>query len=267
MPAQPTGRPSKFAVWRRLLNPNADLPHFVADHRWQADQLAEKLGREAGARRAIGGEFEAVGKVEAALLRHLGLSDGQCVIDVGCGSGRLASALTGMPNLRYHGTDVVPRFLEHARSISPKTFRFTSVEGLTIPEPDGVADFVCFFSVATHLAHHETYAYLREACRVLKPGGRIVMSFLQFTNPRHWKQFEDTVNSMNFPAHPPLNVLIESVAIEVWARHLNLVVDGIHAGDDRFIPIAERVVFETGKVMEGFASNGQSVAVLRKPLA
>jgi 2-polyprenyl-3-methyl-5-hydroxy-6-metoxy-1,4-benzoquinol methylase len=43
-------------------------------------------------RRAVGGEFEAVGKLEY-YLRSLGLTNGHLVVDVGCGSGRLAQQL------------------------------------------------------------------------------------------------------------------------------------------------------------------------------
>src|SRR5881275_2003467 len=45
-------------------------------------------------RLAVGGEFDAVGKLEYYLLRSLGLSSGHLVIDVGCGSGRLAQQLS-----------------------------------------------------------------------------------------------------------------------------------------------------------------------------
>src|SRR6266576_6479902 len=65
---------------------------------------------------AVGGEFDAVGKLEYYLLRSLGLSSGQLVIDVGCGSGRLARQLASDTSIRYVGTDVVPRLLEAART-------------------------------------------------------------------------------------------------------------------------------------------------------
>src|SRR3954454_23010594 len=66
--------------------------------------------------KAVGGEFDAVGKLEYYLLRSLGLSGGHLVIDVGCGSGRLAQQLAHDKSIRYVGTDVVPTLLEAART-------------------------------------------------------------------------------------------------------------------------------------------------------
>jgi hypothetical protein len=37
-----------------------------------------------------------------------------------------------------------------------------SVEGIRIPCPDNVADFVTFFSVLTHITHEESFQYLQE---------------------------------------------------------------------------------------------------------
>src|SRR4051812_2923054 len=42
---------------------------------------------------AVGGEFEAVGALERDLLIQYGLGPDDYLVDVGCGSGRLASAL------------------------------------------------------------------------------------------------------------------------------------------------------------------------------
>ena len=47
-------------------------------------------------------------------------------------------------------------------------------QGAPIPAPDGEADMVCFFSVLTHLLHEESYVYLQDARRVLKPTGKLV---------------------------------------------------------------------------------------------
>src|SRR3712207_6851625 len=42
----------------------------------------------------------------------------------------------------------------------------------------------------SHLLHEESYLYLMEAHRALRPGGRVVFSFLEFPVPEAWKVFE-----------------------------------------------------------------------------
>jgi ubiquinone/menaquinone biosynthesis C-methylase UbiE len=72
----------------------------------------------------------------------------------------------------YVGTDVVPRLLESAKASTGRSdWEFHLVEGIRIPCPDNVADFVTFFSVLTHTTHEESFSYLQEVARCLKPGG------------------------------------------------------------------------------------------------
>jgi ubiquinone/menaquinone biosynthesis C-methylase UbiE len=140
------------------------------DHVRRLEQRVEC--KDEAMRLAVGGEFDAVGKLEYYLLRSLGLSGGHLVIDVGCGSGRLAQQLAHDKSIRYVGTDVVPTLLEAARTaVGRNDWEFHLVEGIRIPCPDNVADFVTFFSVLTHITHEESFQYLQEAARCLKPGG------------------------------------------------------------------------------------------------
>lgn len=139
---------------------------------------------------AVGGSFERTGNIELALLQHFGLRSDSYLIDVGCGSGRLAKPLTSYLSGHYSGFDIVTDLVDYARTISGRPdWRFGVVDHIQIPEPDGCADMVCFFSVLTHLLHEQSYWYLEEAIRVLKPGGKIVVSFLDFDEPAHWPVF------------------------------------------------------------------------------
>jgi predicted SAM-dependent methyltransferase len=132
-----------------------------------------------------------------------------------------------------------------------------------IPEKNTVADMICFFSVFTHLLHEETYTYLLEAKRVLKPGGVIVFSFLDFSVAGHWNIFDANLKDMGINSHP-LNMFISKDAIRAWAERLGLQVEAIEDGDKPFVPLSQPVVFESGKVMENLGTIGQSVCVLRK---
>lgn len=238
--------------------------NFLKSYPEHLAQLRATLPNDAAVEAAVGGEFITVGKLERALLRSLGLADGQFVVDVGCGSGRLAWQLAAEPELRYLGTDVVPDLLDHARALCRRPdWSFVTVGGISIPCESSSADFVCFFSVFTHLTHDDTFRYLREAKRVLKPGGRIVFSFLEFQIRCHWAVFQDYVENARPGYH--LNQFMDRHAIEAWARHLGLRVEFIADGDKPHIPIAEPLTWQDGRVIDGSGSLGQSVAVLSKP--
>ena len=109
---------------------------------------------------------------------------------------------------------------------------------------------VTFFSVLTHLRHEESYALLQEAFRVLRPGGCVVASFLEFAaGERHWEVFEVMLRSRGDLPH--LNQFIEQSALRVWADHLGFEVSRVASPPEPFAPGQELL--------------GQSVIVLRKP--
>lgn len=223
--------------------------------------LQSRLGRDEALRLAIGGDFVPTGKLEYYLLRSLGLSDGHFVIDVGCGSGRLACQLAPFPGIRYLGTDVVAVLIKYASDLCRRMdFDFQRTSGTNIPAPDSSADFACFFSVFTHLLHEDTFRYFREAARVLKPGGKMVMSFLEFRLELHWEVFVASVDHATQGQH--LNQFIDRDAIHSWARHSGFAVESIRDGNTAHIPIPEEIAFDNGVRYQEVGTFGQSVAVL-----
>jgi SAM-dependent methyltransferase len=213
---------------------------------------------------AIGGEFEGVGLLERDLLIWQGLAPDGFVIDVGCGSGRLAAPLSGYLKGGYLGTDVVPDLLDYARRlVNRPDWRFEQAQGLAIPAPDASADIVCFFSVFTHLRHEESYVYLQEAKRVLRPQGRIIFSFLEFAMNGHWAVFDGNVAGIH--SDHPLNQFMSRDAITTWARHLDLDLIEIYDGEEANIPLAQPITFENGETYETMGALGQSIAVLGLP--
>jgi len=198
---------------------------------------------------AVGGEFDRIGRIEYELLKRFGLKSAHSVVDVGCGSGRLAKEFPIDFNGEYLGTDVVPELLDYARELkSDRNFTFEVVEKLTIPKSESSVDYVCFFSVFTHLFHEQTYKYLLEAKRVLKNNGYIIFSFLEFKIKSHWAVFES--NLIEEQTH--LNMFIDRDAIQMWADKTGLIISTILDGDRRQVD-----------EYKNLDSLGQSVAVLQ----
>ncbi|MBV8069771.1 MAG: class I SAM-dependent methyltransferase [Acidobacteriaceae bacterium] len=194
-----------------------------------AAMVAAGASPEAGA----GGEFDLIGQIELAILRYYGLKPGDFLIDVGCGPGRLAKPLSAYLRGRYSGFDIVDALVDHAKLlVNRPDWRFESVEHIGIPEPDGCADMVCFFSVFTHLLHEQSYWYLQEAIRVLKPGGTIVFSFLEFREPAHWPIFLMTLQQTKERQDVPINVFLSREAINTWASQLGATIQDIRNAAD-----------------------------------
>src|SRR5262249_47624093 len=112
----------------------------------------------------------------------------------------------------------------------PPPISCSSADGLELP----AEDVVCFFSVFTHLLHEHSYLYLQEAKRVLKPGGRVVLSFLEFANPGHWPVFELAVRDASGPS--TLVQFMSREGIHAWASHLGFNVEAMLDGDQPSIP-------------------------------
>ena len=214
------------------------------------------------ARIAVGGHFDGFGIVLRETLIYHGLKKTDYLIDVGCGSGRLAKPLAEYLQGRYLGIDIVPGLVEYARELVPRPdWRFEVARGLTIPEQDAKADMVCFFSVLTHLLHEESFVYLREAKRVLRPGGKIVLSFLDFRLEGHWAVFEGNIKDIGVGSQP-LNAFLSPETLRIWAEHLDLEVEVIKDGDEVYVPLSTPATLDDGRVLKDHASFGQSVCVL-----
>jgi len=190
---------------------------------------------EAAMSRAVGdGSYAEVGAINRRLLESLGLQNTDYVIDIGTGSGRLATALRDLPNLKYMGTDVVPELLEFARKKSGREdWSFKQVDRIEIPEEDSVADFVVFFSVFTHLTEAESYRYLREAKRVLRKDGTIIVSFLDPDIARHaqivgksWTQRRWWIQRfLKLLGRGARRQLLSKTVLDNWSKELNLSIE------------------------------------------
>jgi ubiquinone/menaquinone biosynthesis C-methylase UbiE len=93
----------------------------------------------------------------------------RCMVDVGCGTGRLLrAASTRWPRAQLFGVDPAERMVSEAAQLNPQaSFRLAAAESL--PFPDQAADVVLTSLSFHHWANQAKG--LQEIARVLRPGG------------------------------------------------------------------------------------------------
>jgi len=241
-----------------------DKKLFESNYATHIDGLHQHFSADAAMRAAVGTDFDANGILERELLRVAGLRPEHYLIDVGCGSGRLAVKLKDWLTGRYLGIDINDNLLAYAAAAAAarKDWRFELGDGFSIQEADGAADMICFFSVFTHLLHEHSYVYLQDAKRVLRPGGRIVFSFIDFSSPHLWQIFEGNIRDLGKPV--PLNMFMSREMFPIWAKHLDMRIIELVESTTPFIPLEAPVTYDDGRTVDGCTWFGQSLCILEK---
>ena len=106
------------------------------------------------------------------------ISDEGCILDFGCGYGRVLGELYKEGYDKLIGLDFSPAMIAAARAQYPE-IAFEQIQSLTIPLPDASVDGVLLFSVLTCIPTDEGQReLLKEVNRVLNRGGLLYISDL-----------------------------------------------------------------------------------------
>jgi ubiquinone/menaquinone biosynthesis C-methylase UbiE len=209
------------------------LPHFVEDYQRLVNHLIETYPLDEAMSIAVGGSYEKVGNVAADIVIYAGARDGMSVLDFGCGSGRVAHALSNKIHVdRFLGIDVVQKIMDYAKTKTPQRFEFKRNIELSIPAEGEFFDLAYSLSVFMRLQQNECFLYFADIARTLKRGGTLVVSFLEFSNPQHWVIFEGSLKGS-----PHMNTFIERSQWEVWASHVGLTVREYIGGSQAISPL------------------------------
>ncbi len=135
-----------------------------------------------------------------ALIEQLDLSEGQKVLDLGCGLGGPARFTASQHGVDVAGIDLTPEFVEAGRRLNQLTAlegQVELIEGsiLDLPFEDNQFDAAYMIHVGMNIADKGTIA--KEAARVLKPGATFaVYDVMQvgegaMSYPAPWAASED----------------------------------------------------------------------------
>ena len=111
------------------------------------------------------------------------LEDGDTVLDAGCGNGFTAFELASRKDVRICGIDLIPEMVRNARKrlkgfpALAERLEFKTGDIKQLPEKDGTYDKVVAIRVFINLANAaDRLNAFRECARVLRPGGRLLLS-------------------------------------------------------------------------------------------
>ena len=120
------------------------------------------------------GDWQAHADDTALVRDHLVGLEGT-VLDLGCGPGNWSAYLHSL-GADVTGVDLVPEFVDHARTYFPgPEFRLGSMTDLDLPD-HSVAGILSWYSTI-HLPPPELDGVLTEFRRMLAPSGRLVIGF------------------------------------------------------------------------------------------
>ena len=120
--------------------------------------------------------------------------EGSLLLDLACGGGLLAPHVAASGH-RHVGLDLSPTALPLAREHGVAPVRG---DVLHLPFADEVADVVVAGEVLEHVT--EPLRLVAEACRVLRPGGTLVLDTIAAT---WWGRFSAVTVGERLPAGPP----------------------------------------------------------------
>lgn len=154
----------------------------------------------------------------------VGIKPSDIVLEIGCGVGRVGKLLS--PKCaKWIGTDISPNILQYAaqRLQGLKNVEFVELSTVGLQEiPDNSVDVVYCTVVFMHLYEWDRYQYVKEAFRVLKPGGRCYFDNVDITSNHGWKVFMDgfSVDIKARPAH--ISMVSTGDELETYARKAGL---------------------------------------------
>lgn len=170
-------------------------------------------------------EFHIRGQVATMeLIKLSGFSADMHILDVGCGIGGSARRLADVVGCRVTGVDLSEHYIATADAISGLVgmegkVEFQASDALNLPFNDATFDGI--WSIQMNMNITDKVDWLREQCRVLKPGGRLVLYEVcgNVNVPPHfpvpWAQ-DSTMSNLVLPEVFRDHIVTAGFKVEAW---------------------------------------------------
>lgn len=162
-------------------------------------------------------QYEIAAQATLQTLRStVGVSQDDIILEIGAGVGRMGQVLAPLCR-KWIATDVSENMLSFARQ---RNSHLTNIDYVPLsgwdlePIPTSSVDVVYCTVVFMHLDEWERYNYIREAHRILKPGGRIYVDNFNLLSEPGWKLFQ-SIMEHHHPLDRPPNVSRSSTPREL----------------------------------------------------
>jgi len=166
--------------------------------------------------------------------RLVGIQPQDICLEIGCGVGRVGKFFSPRCQ-KWIGTDISTNMLHYA---AQRLAGLDNIELIELSEvglreiADHSIDLVYCTVVFMHLYEWDRYQYLKEAFRVLKPGGRCFFDNLDLTSSHGWDVFMEGY-SYPIDQHPAyLSMCSTGEELETYARRSGFSEIKIHRWGD-----------------------------------
>jgi len=194
-----------------------------------------------------GGDFIAVGDAFFGTLKRHGLTPDMDVLDVGCGQGRMARPMTEFLTGRYEGFDIdksgiewcqneyedTPNFTFHHADVFNARYNKTgtvAAKDCRFPFADNNFDRVFLTSVFTHMFKDDVENYLSEISRVLKPGGKCLVTWFLQHPVMNFAYEVDEVSRTTVKSNPEAAIAFDLAFVEGLYKKFDLTIETIEHG-------------------------------------
>ncbi len=160
---------------------------------WDAVAKTEETARHSVSGFANLDEYDRAGRESVEMFKSLvGIHPEDIILEIGCGVGRVGRIIAPLCK-KWIGTDASKNMLKYAEQgllEGHKNIELIHTNGFDLSDVESeTVDFVYSHFVFMHIDEWDRYIYVKEAYRILKPGGKVYIDNINLCGNDGWNSF------------------------------------------------------------------------------